>query len=79
MQKGDLICTTKGTSIEWYVITKTDELKGVQVDIVKNEKNILTFKAKGKPKKLDKANCTIYKRADLLKELKTAKEVKWKT
>lgn len=68
--RGDLVAYVKGTDILWYVLTSVEELKGVQVEITKSSKDALTFITLSKPKKLNKTNCTLYRRKELLNEIK---------
>lgn len=68
---GDLIATPKGTTITWFVLTEVNPFfKGRPVSVVKSTKDVLTFTFEGRTRKLDKGKCIIYKRKDVLKELK---------
>jgi len=69
---GSIVAYVKGIDVLFYIITKRDEDKlfGRQVEITKSSKSLLTFKTIGSEIELIKSNCSLYKRKDLLREIK---------
>ena len=69
---GSIVAYVKGTNVLFYIVTKRgeDKLLGRQVEITKSSKSLLTFKTVGSEIELIKSNCSLYKRKDLLREIK---------
>ena len=69
---GSIVAYVKGIDVLFYIITKRDEDKlfGQRVEITKSSKSLLTFKIIGSETELIKSNCSLYKRKDLLREIK---------
>ena len=71
MVKGDLLAVTIRAHIEFYVTHETKgALIGKQVEIITSRQDTITYKVIGKPTKLIKKNCILYKSANKITEIK---------